>query len=67
MRAPVKWLKDYVQFEDTPEVMGDRLTMAGIPVEGIERRTIHSSSVSPSSSLPPGNSHKSGSASSCAR
>ena len=37
MRAPVKWLKDYVQFEDTPEVMGDRLTMAGIPVEGIER------------------------------
>ena len=37
MRAPVKWLKDYVQFEDSPEVMGDRLTMAGIPVEGIER------------------------------
>ena len=37
MRAPVKWLKDYVQFEDLPEVLGDRLTMAGIPVEGIER------------------------------
>ena len=37
MRAPVKWLKDYVQFEESPEVLGDRLTMAGIPVEGIER------------------------------
>ena len=37
MRAPVRWLKDYVTFEDTPEVMGERLTMAGIPVEGIDR------------------------------
>ena len=37
MRAPIKWLNDYVTFEDTPEVMGDRLTMAGIPVEGIDR------------------------------
>ena len=37
MRAPVRWLKDYVSFDDAPEVLGDRLTMAGIPVEGIER------------------------------
>ena len=37
MRAPVKWLKDYVDFQDTPEVLGNRLTMAGIPVEGIDR------------------------------
>ncbi len=37
MRAPVRWLKDYVCFEDTPEILGDRLTMAGIPVEGIDR------------------------------
>jgi len=37
MRAPVRWLKDYVTFEDAPEVMGERLTMAGIPVEGIDR------------------------------
>lgn len=37
MRAPVKWLKDYVDFQEEPEVLGDRLTMAGIPVEGIDR------------------------------
>jgi phenylalanyl-tRNA synthetase beta chain len=37
MRAPVRWLNDYVTFEDSPEIMGDRLTMAGIPVEGIDR------------------------------
>jgi phenylalanyl-tRNA synthetase beta chain len=37
MRAPVRWLKDYVNFDEAPEVLGDRLTMAGIPVEGIER------------------------------
>ena len=39
MRAPVKWLKDYVDFQDTPEVLGNRLTMAGIPVEGIKPST----------------------------
>ena len=37
MRAPVKWLKDYVVFDEAPEILGDRLTMAGIPVEGIDR------------------------------
>ena len=37
MRAPVKWLKDYVAFDEAPEILGERLTMAGIPVEGIER------------------------------
>ena len=37
MRAPVKWLKDYVDFDEAPESLGERLTMAGIPVEGIER------------------------------
>ncbi len=37
MRAPVRWLKDYVNFDEAPEVLGERLTMAGIPVEGIER------------------------------
>lgn len=37
MRAPVRWLKDYVNFDEAPEVLGDRLTMAGIPVEGIDR------------------------------
>lgn len=37
MRAPVRWLKDYVSFEEAPEVLGERLTMAGIPVEAIDR------------------------------
>jgi len=37
MRAPVRWLKDYVNFDEAPEVLGERLTMAGIPVEGIDR------------------------------
>ena len=37
MRTPVRWLKDYVPFEEVPEELGERLTMAGIPVEGIDR------------------------------
>ena len=37
MRAPLRWLKDYVDFDEAPESLGDRLTMAGIPVEGIDR------------------------------
>ena len=37
MRAPVRWLKDYVSFDEAPELLGERLTMAGIPVEGIDR------------------------------
>lgn len=37
MRAPLRWLRDYVEFAETPEIMADRLTMAGIPVEKIER------------------------------
>ena len=37
MRAPLRWLKDYVEFDENSEVLGERLTMAGIPVEGIER------------------------------
>ncbi|MEN6414459.1 MAG: phenylalanine--tRNA ligase subunit beta [Veillonellales bacterium] len=35
MQAPIKWLKDYVDFNETPEVLADKLTMAGIPVETI--------------------------------
>lgn len=36
MRASIKWLKDYVDFTEQPEVLAEKLTMAGIPVEGIE-------------------------------
>jgi len=35
MQASIKWLKEYVEFKQTPEVLADMLTMAGIPVEGI--------------------------------
>jgi phenylalanyl-tRNA synthetase beta chain len=35
MQASIKWLKEYVEFKETPEVLADMLTMAGIPVEGI--------------------------------
>jgi phenylalanyl-tRNA synthetase beta chain len=35
MQASIKWLKEYVDFKQTPEVLADMLTMAGIPVEGI--------------------------------
>ncbi|MEG6586491.1 phenylalanine--tRNA ligase subunit beta [Dendrosporobacter sp. 1207_IL3150] len=36
MRASIKWLKDYVDFKETPEKLAEMLTMAGVPVEGIE-------------------------------
>ncbi len=36
MRASIKWLKDYVDFKETPEVLADMLTMAGVPVATIE-------------------------------
>ena len=37
MKIPLSWLKEYVDFEDTPEGLADRLTFSGIEVEGIER------------------------------
>ncbi|WP_425061231.1 Phenylalanine--tRNA ligase beta subunit [Sporomusa carbonis] len=36
MRASIKWLKDYVDIETTPEKLADMLTMAGIPVASVE-------------------------------
>lgn len=36
MRASIKWLKDYVDFDLEPEKLADILTMAGVPVEAIE-------------------------------
>lgn len=38
MRASIKWLKDYVEFSQAPEKLADMLTMAGVPVEGMENR-----------------------------
>lgn len=36
MRASLKWLRDYVDFQDSPEVLAEKMTMAGVPVETIE-------------------------------
>jgi phenylalanyl-tRNA synthetase beta chain len=36
MRVPLQWLKQYVDIDATAEVVGTRLTMGGLEVEGIE-------------------------------
>ena len=36
MRVPISWLKDYVDFTDTPKGLADKLTFSGLEVEGIE-------------------------------
>ncbi|HWQ62353.1 MAG TPA: phenylalanine--tRNA ligase subunit beta, partial [Negativicutes bacterium] len=38
MRTSINWLKEYVEFSETPEKLADMLTMAGVPVENIEYR-----------------------------
>ena len=38
MQVSIKWLKDYIDFLETPEELADKLTMAGVPVENIVRR-----------------------------
>ena len=36
MRVPISWLKDYVDFTDTPQGLTAKLTFSGLEVEGIE-------------------------------
>ena len=36
MRVPLKWLRDYVDIELTPEELAERLTLLGMEVKGIE-------------------------------
>jgi phenylalanyl-tRNA synthetase beta chain len=36
MRLPLQWLKEFVDLPATPEVLADRLTLAGFEVEAIE-------------------------------
>ena len=36
MKVPVSWLKEYVDFDATPEELARRLTFSGMEVEGIE-------------------------------
>lgn len=35
MQVSVQWLKDYIDFKETPEELADLLTMAGVPVENV--------------------------------
>ena len=35
MQASIKWLKEYVEFKESPEVLAEMMTMAGVAVEGI--------------------------------
>ncbi|MBN1269667.1 MAG: phenylalanine--tRNA ligase subunit beta [Kiritimatiellae bacterium] len=37
MKIPVSWLRDYVDFDDTPEALAERLTLSGTKVEGLEK------------------------------
>ncbi len=37
MRVPISWLKDYVDFNDTPQGVAEKLTMSGTEVAGVER------------------------------
>ncbi len=36
MKYPLSWLQDYVAVEDSPDRLADRLTFAGMEVEGME-------------------------------
>lgn len=37
MKITLNWLRQYVEVEETPEALAERLTMLGIEVEGIQR------------------------------
>lgn len=39
MKVTLNWLREYVDFDWSPEVLAERLTMLGIEVEGVEKRT----------------------------
>ena len=39
MRVPLSWLRDYVDFDLEPEALAERLTLLGMEVQGIERRS----------------------------
>ena len=37
MQVSIKWLHDYIDFNETAEELADKLTMAGVPVENVIR------------------------------
>src|SRR5690348_16835567 len=38
MKLPISWLRDWIEFDATPEAVADALTRRGFYVEGIERK-----------------------------
>ena len=38
MQVSIKWLKDYIELDLTPEELAAKLTMAGVQVEALERK-----------------------------
>ncbi len=38
MRVSLSWLKDYIPIDTEPEVIAEKLTMAGLEVESVEKR-----------------------------
>jgi phenylalanyl-tRNA synthetase beta chain len=38
MRVPLSWLREFVQFDLTPEQLAERLTLLGMEVKGIDQR-----------------------------
>ena len=36
MRVPIRWLKEYVDVDASPEMLAERLTFSGTEVESIE-------------------------------
>ncbi|MES1239678.1 MAG: phenylalanine--tRNA ligase beta subunit-related protein, partial [Chloroflexota bacterium] len=38
MRVPLSWLREFVEFDLTPEQLAERLTLLGMEVKGIEQR-----------------------------
>ncbi len=45
MRVPISWLKDYVEFADSPQGLAAKLTFSGLEVEGIETIGCHAPGV----------------------
>ena len=37
MQVSIKWLNDYIKFNESAEELADKYTMAGVPVENVIR------------------------------
>ena len=41
MKISLNWLREYVDYDGTPDALAELLTMAGVEVEGIETRGVN--------------------------